>query len=122
MSDIMTCEKCGTQKIYFQEGSTCGWTCPKCGWGVVTTYHEPIELDDCVYSLHILPQEAKMPAITAAAGVFSVNYLEARRGLLDGTLHVDGRAKYIRDVCALLSSSEVLYKVEPDFPYPIEKE
>ena len=63
-----------------------------------------------------------MPAIKAAAGVFSVNYLEARRGLLDGTLHVDGRAKYIRDVCALLSSSEVLYKVEPDFPYPIEKE
>lgn len=120
MNDAMICEKCGNQMQYFRYESTCGWTCPQCGWGIATTYHDPIELDECVYTIIIPSQEAALDAIKTISSIFSINYIEAKKSLLNGSLRASGKAKDIRDMAALLAGRRVAYKIEPEFPYPLD--
>ena len=120
MSNDMNCEKCGTQMQYFRDKSTCGWTCPKCGWGLVTTYQDPLDLDECVYTILIPPQDASLKAIKCISSMFSVNYIEARKKLLDGSLHASGNARFIRDKALILTGCSVEYRIEPQFPHPLD--
>lgn len=49
----MLCEKCNN-KIYWRiQGTTQGWICPACGWGILTTYIGEIDADETGYSLYI---------------------------------------------------------------------
>ncbi len=120
MNDAMICEKCSNQMQYFRDQSTCGWTCPQCGWGIVTTYHDPIDLDERIYTIIIPPQEATLDAVKSISTIFSVNYIEARKSLMNGSLRASGKAKDIKNKATLLSGCSVVYKIEPEFPYLLD--
>lgn len=45
------CEICGTELIVSKNGHCLSSVCPNCGYGVATTYFEPYEVDDTIYSV-----------------------------------------------------------------------
>ena len=49
----MICEKCKEKMIWKIDGSTQGWSCPECGWNVITSYISEINLDETEYSIYI---------------------------------------------------------------------
>lgn len=117
MNEQTICEKCGAVMMPFKEFGSTGMKCPSCGWGWATTYQDPIDLDEQVYTIFIPPQDASMEAIKCISYVFSVNYIEARKNLQSGSLRVSGNARDIRNKAARLTESSVVYKIEPDFPH-----
>lgn len=41
----MNCEKCGNKMDFIQKGRTIHWRCSKCQWEIMTSFFEPIEMD-----------------------------------------------------------------------------
>ena len=103
--------------IYFQEEHTCGWTCPNCGEGIATSYFDPMELDQTVYSIYIEEQNPQAESIKALSKISNTNYLEARQALIDGTMCISGKASTIHKKVQLLKEYNVLFRIEPDYPY-----
>ena len=116
---MVLCENCGHEMEYFQQGHSCGWTCPVCGNGIATSYFEPIELDETNYTITIHSQEPALDGIKIVARIAECNFLEARKYLLSGTLSLSEKAMKIREWARLLNDSHVSYAIEPDFPYPV---
>ena len=54
----MNCEKCGAEMVSRIEGRNYTIECPNCEWEVVTTYTEPIHLDQTTYSISVSPGNA----------------------------------------------------------------
>lgn len=79
----------------FKEFGSIGMTCPSCGWGWATTYQDPIDLDQNKYTLNVPAQEPCVNAVKVISSAFSINYLEARKGLASGLLSVSGTAREI---------------------------
>ncbi len=119
MTEIVLCKKCGNEMEYHQEKYTCGWICPVCGDGAVTTYVEPIDRDYTMYSLRVSAQNPFTDAIKASSKVFGCNYLEARKGLLEGSLLTSGNAREIQNKAIVLQGGSVAFQIEPVFPYQI---
>ena len=114
------CEHCGNELEYFQANSICGYYCGTCGDCVITSYFEPIVKDSVVYTIFIDQQEPIKDAIKAASKVFGCNYLDARKGLAEGTLNVSAGAREIQKKAIILQKGNVLFHIEPEFPYSIE--
>lgn len=114
-----TCNECGAEMAYFQEGMTCGWICERCGNAITTSYIEPIELDEREYTVAILRQEPDAGRIKSVSKALGCNYVEARKALLEGTLTFSGLASEVRSKAVALQNGNVLFGIEPDFPYVI---
>lgn len=122
MSEKTICEKCGTEMLPIDPCKPVGMKCPKCGWGWATTYIEAIEQDQTLYTMSIDKQDPLIDAVKLVAEVFSCNFLEARKSLIDGTFNVSGRACDIQKKAALLKKGNVSFRIEPEFPYSIEEQ
>ena len=80
MSLNSICEKCGEQMISIQDERTVGMTCPRCGWGWVTSYFDPITTDNTDYSIFIKPDNpATASNIKLIADIAGVNFLQAKK-------------------------------------------
>ncbi len=120
MIEKVFCKKCGNEMEYFRKNHTQGWICPVCGDGMVTSYFDPIESDFTVYTIHANAQKPLADAIKTSAEIFCCNYLEARKGLMEGSLQISEKAQEIQKKAFALQNASVLFHIEPDFPYPIE--
>ena len=121
MSEKTICEKCGAGMLPFKEFGSIGMKCPSCGWGWVTSYQDPIDLDQNNYTIYIPAQEPHVNAVKAIASAFNINYLEARKALVAGLLSVSGTAREILMKARILQNNHVTISIEPDFPYSIEE-
>ena len=69
----MLCEKCKTNMIYIRENSVQGWSCPVCGWEILTTYIDKMLQDMTEYSVCIKNianiDKDKIKVISQIAGV-----------------------------------------------------
>ena len=122
MNETVLCEKCGNEMVYFQEKHSCGWTCPNCGDGIVTTYLEPIERDETIYTVVTVAQEATIDAIRSSSKVFGCSFLEARKGLSDGSLSFSGKAREVQKMTQILKDGNVSFRIEPEYPYLLGEE
>ena len=116
----MKCDKCGAEMTYFHEDSSCGWTCPDCGNGLVTTYVEDIDLDETVYTISLNQNNTtKMPAIKLISKLSGKGFVTAKEMLTAGNYSHEGHAKEIKEIAASLKAAGISYKVTPDFPYEV---
>ena len=76
----IVCEKCGAEMHIVRDSYQMGMKCPNCGWGWVTTYNEPIEVDYSVYHVVLDSKDGSL-----------VNVHKGNRGLVR-TLGVVGNA------------------------------
>ena len=120
MSEIDICEKCGGRMEYFVEGSTCGTTCKDCGWGWVTTYQDPIMLDNADYALCIEPiTNPSVDNLRCIASLFGCNFLEAKR-MLQNKILLTQKATTILTISSKLKSNNIIFTITPEFPYEIK--
>jgi len=114
----MKCEKCGTEMVGFKENYSCGLKCPNCGWGVVTTFAEPIFSDRTVYKLEIVAEgSVEKEKLKAISKVFECNFLKAKKILEDGGAFKSGNAVEIASFAKNLRDAGVQFEIFPEFNY-----
>lgn len=115
----MLCEKCKTNMISICENSSQGWSCPNCGWGIVTTYLDEIYQDAKVYSIYIKSimdiDKDKIKLISKIAGV---NYVVAKQMLEKGNVCIlKEKAVNIKVAIDKLKMVNIPFEVIPKFHY-----
>ena len=76
----MICKECKGKMNWKIEDSTQGWWCPVCGWSIVTTYIDDIDMDDTEYSLYIINmKEIDKEKIKLVAKIANVNFVIAKK-------------------------------------------
>lgn len=119
MSEKIICEKCGSEMECFIKDSICGTTCKNCGWGWVTTYQEPIKLDNASYTLCIKQIEnPSIGTIRCIAHLLACNFLEAKNKLQNKIIFTE-KAIAILDIALELKKNNITFTITPDFPYEI---
>lgn len=101
------------------EHASQGWSCPNCGWGIVTTYFDEIYQDIKVYSIFIKSitdiDKNKIKLISKMAGV---NYIEAKQMLNKGNVCIlKAKAVNIKIAIEKLKIENIPFEVTPKFNY-----
>ena len=118
----MICEKCNLEMEYFRKGSSCGWTCPKCGDGIVTSYQEPWSNDFVRYTVSLVAKPSpSTDMIKTVAKVSGINSVRAKYLLVNGGLLIEDSASKIIKLLSILSENNISYTVSPEFPYELSK-
>lgn len=116
----MICEKCGSEIEYFVNDSTCGATCKNCGWGCVTTYQDPIKLDNTNYEVSIEPIEnPTVDNLRCVASLLGCNFLEAK-SKLQNRITFTKKAIAIIDIVSKLKTNNISHTIIPEFPHEIK--
>jgi hypothetical protein len=115
----MQCEKCNTEMIRFIEKSVQGVRCPNCGWSIITSYIEKVDIDKTQYSIFILHvTNINIEKIKLVAKIMDINYLEAKEVLLSDEVKLcEAKAPKIKKIVEELENEKIPYKVIPDFVY-----
>ena len=115
----VVCEMCGTEMIPFNEGLSCGMTCPKCSWGWVTTRFDPIHADTTDYRIILQPgNPVRRETIRAVSDIANVNYIQAKKMIETAPVTVfEGEACDIVTAVAELKAQNLIHVIHPDFPY-----
>ena len=119
----MICEKCKANLVYFRNGSSCGWSCPKCNWGIATTFREPWEDDNTLYTINIKPTpEVNLASIKSISKVLGLNSLKTKELLKSGGTLQEEYAAGIIEKAQTLFLANICFTISPDFPYKWSRE
>ena len=114
----MICDNCNTKMVYFEEGLSCGWTCPKCGNGLVTTNTNDIQLDQQKYTISLTPcSNASIEEYKAVAKIGNFSLINAKKIIESGGVIIEGRATKIKQGYDLLKRTSLVFDITPEFPY-----
>ena len=114
----MNCTNCNAEMVYFVDGLTCGWKCTKCNMELVTSYYDPISLDENEYAVTVnKTSNPNASQIKVAAETCKCNFILSKEKLLEGFV-IDGlKAKDTRNVLSKLKAVNLTFSVNPDFDY-----
>ena len=116
------CEKCGTEMEPFHKMGSCGYSCPKCGWGWATTYYSPLDLDKQKYTISVSSSsQANSASYKAVSKLMNCNYLEARKKMASGFIFKDVSAKETMLILKELASVQLEYSVDPQYPHDLSE-
>ncbi|MBO4579252.1 MAG: hypothetical protein J5715_03760 [Clostridiales bacterium] len=114
----MLCDKCNSDMVYFEEGLSCGWTCPKCGNGLVTTNTNSIQLDQQKYTISLVPcSNASVEDYKVVAKIGNLSLINAKNIIESGGVIIEDRAKKIKQGYDLLKTTSLTFEITPEFPY-----
>lgn len=115
----MLCEKCKTDMLHVCENSVQGWSCPTCGWGILTTHIDKIYQDITEYSIHIKKTtDIDKNKIKLISKITGVNYREAKEILDEGDICIlKSKAPKVKEVRDKLIEADILFEIEPAFNY-----
>ena len=117
----MICEKCNANMNYFTEESSCGWTCPDCGWEIVTSSQAPWANDLTAYTLSVVANNTStINDIKAISKAGNINSLESKKQLISGGVLKEGSASDIASAIQLLAKNNIAFTVTPEFPYNVD--
>ena len=115
--EMMICEQCGSETEDFIDGSTCGTKCKKCGWSIVTTYQDPIKLDDTSYTLIIEPiKNPSVEVLRCIASLLGCNYLQTKEKSQE-RICFKNKACEILNIAKVLCLNNIAFSITPKFPY-----
>ncbi len=116
----MICEKCQSEMDYYVDSNTCGWKCKKCGWGIATTYIDPLDADEQIYEISVRPHgKCDVRAIKAISMAGGINYVSARNALQKGYVFRNLSARETSEMVRIMKNSGVDYSITPNFPYEL---
>ena len=114
----IVCEKCGAEMHIVRDSYQMGMECPNCGWGWVTTYNEPIEVDYSVYHVVLDSKDGSLANVKLVASIVNCNYLWAKRIIENSPSEIfSGKAVDVREIRDRLVQAGMAFRIEPDFPY-----
>lgn len=121
-SEPIPCEKCGANMIReLPEGYGGGLSisCPNCGWGVASSYFDPIVTDPTDYQITLLDGNKDSVEVIRAVNKVSHRNLLKSKQLIESAPCVifKGDAIEVHGMKEILDEEKVLYKIEPDYPY-----
>lgn len=113
------CEKCKTNMIPVRGNSVQGWSCPVCGWGILTTYIDKIYQDMTEYSICTKSianiDKDKIKVVSQIAGV---NYIVAKQMLeKEGICILKAKAIEIKKAICELENGNIPFEVISEFNY-----
>ena len=112
------CEKCGAEMHIVRDSYQMGMECPNCGWGWVTTYNEPIEVDYSVYHVVLDSKDSSLVNVKLVASIVNCNYLRAKMIIENAPSEIfSGKAVDVREIRDRLVQAGMAFRIEPDFPY-----
>ena len=119
MTENMICEKCGAVMEKADPNLPIGMLCPKCGWGWVTSYIEPIYTDHTLYRVILLPDTPySKDNLLLIAEIAGINILQAKKVFEDIPTDIySGKAVEVKEVIQKLEEKSISFKIEPEFPY-----
>lgn len=88
--------------------------------GFPITSDVPMLYDRTVYKLYIIlkDQICSTLEIKAVSKVCSINYLEAKKKLVDRENYIaEGDAYWVKDIRKQLLSYNINYRIDPQYPY-----
>ena len=111
----MLCEKCKTNMIHVRENSVQGWSCPICGWGILTTYIDKIHQDMTEYSIYIKSvTNIDVDKIKVISRIVGVNFLVAKQMLeKEGVCILKAKAMDIKKAICELENANIPFEVTP---------
>lgn len=116
--DVVLCEKCGHEMTSFREGHDCGMICHNCGWGVATTYIDPINLDENDYRMILVSSENSLSNIKLVSETANCNYVEAKKLIEKAPVEIFcGKAVEVKTIKEKLEAANIEIRIEPEFPY-----
>ena len=114
----IVCEKCGAEMHVVRDSYQMGMECPNCGWGWVTTYNEPIEVDYGVDHVVLDSKDSSLVNVKLVASIVNCNYLRAKRIIENAPSEMfSGKAVDVREIRDRLVQAGMAFRIEPDFPY-----
>ena len=114
----IVCEKCGAEMHIVRDSYQMGMECSNCGWGWVTTYNEPIEVDYSVYHVVLDSKDGSLANVKLVASIVNCNYLRAKRIIENSPSEIfSGKAVDVREIRDRLVQAGMAFRIEPDFPY-----
>ncbi len=114
----IVCEKCGAEMHIVRDSYQMGMECPNCGWGWVTTYNDPIEVDYSVYHVVLDSKDGSLANVKLVASIVNCNYLRAKRIIENSPSEIfSGKAVDVREIRDRLVQAGMAFRIEPDFPY-----
>lgn len=116
----MKCKKCNAEMVYFKDGNSCGWNCPKCGNGFVTSFIDDLQADESIYTIILKGNESEtVENLKVISKIASISILEAKKLGSSGGMLFKGKAVDVKDKIILLDQHEINYDVDPEFPYDV---
>lgn len=115
----MVCEKCKNQMVHQCENSVQGWSCPICGWSILTTYIDEIYQDTTEYSVFIKNETCiDIEKIRLVSKIAGVNFIAAKQMLAKGDVCIlKATAVEIKKVINELQIAQIPFEVTPSFRY-----
>lgn len=115
----MICEKCKTKMNWKIEGNTQGWWCPDCGWNVITSYIDEIDLDMTVYSVFIKNSvDIDKEKIKFIAKTANVSFNMAKQILEKKQVCIlKGKATEVKKIIDKLQELKIDFTISPLFKY-----
>ena len=113
------CDECDIDLVYCQQESTITWTCPACGWDLVTTYISPIYQDINKYEIFLLKNiSPKVDQLRVIARISGLNFIEAKKLLgSDEAFLFEGKAADVLPIKTQLEQEEIGFRIVPEYNY-----
>lgn len=112
------CPKCNSKLIITDVGRDHIVRCSKCDYAITTTNSSAMDFDGTIYELFIEPKnKPTLDNIKFISKTIGVNFIEAKKILLQGGFYFKGYAIEILSKRKLLNSKSIDYQIIPKFPY-----
>lgn len=117
------CHKCNNDMTFMLEDHTLIWTCPQCGFQLMTTHFSELETDTTVYSVILERTEKYTPAeIRLVAEIAQCNFLQAKTVLDTGNcVLLRSTAQNVLTTARKLKENGLRFHIQPEFPYQLEE-
>ena len=113
----MNCPKCGSILSEIIKMNSREYRCSKCNYGVSAFVTEPIDEDETIYKMEVLPQDSNISQVQLISKQGNINLLAAKKILNDGGILIEGEAKKIYDIRNNLDSLNIKYSIIPEFKW-----
>ena len=113
----MNCPKCGSILNELIKKNSREYYCSQCNYGVSAFVTEPIDEDDIIYKLEVLPQDNNISQVQLISKLGFINLLVAEKMLKDGGVLIEGEATKINDIRNELDDFNIKYSITPEFKW-----
>lgn len=84
----MQCQKCKKEMVRKKDNYVQGWQCQNCGWNILTSDIDDISNKHNICIKAISNSNIDISAVKTIAKIANVNYLIAKKILLDGDFYI----------------------------------
>ena len=117
---INNCPTCGNILERYVSQDAVWYHCPICNWEYIEDVIDKPWKDQRIYTLILIPRNCiNKSTLKSISRVFECNYIQAKKILETNSdiIICTGNATNIKTMRDVLKEGEVLYRIEPQFPW-----